>query len=381
MSGRVSNVTSRTPVTLHIASFCKWVVVFFTHELFLNHRFTMHDNTLNDLQHPHNFVALNKKGELRTQLVLVLTFFTMAVEIGAGIMFGSIALLADGWHMATHIVAFMITLFAYRYTRLHANDNTFAFGAGKVGVLGGFASSVALGVVALMMLVQSAERLLVPQEIHFDEAIAVACFGLCINVLCAFLLKDHIHVSAETTHHEHEFEIDLHPEHEPEHDHNLKAAYLHILADALTSVLAITALLAGKYYGWNMLDPIMGIVGALIISRWAYGLIKETSPVLMDESIALRYKAAIQEAIEADSDNRIADLHIWRVSPGHYAVILSVVSHNPRAPDYYKSLLNQFNLHGGKNYLAHITVEVHPCADEACLIRDINVIDTQLLQS
>lgn len=333
----------------------------------------MHDDTLNELKHSHHFVTLNKQGELRTKLVFLLTFFTMVVEIGAGILFGSVALLADGWHMTTHIAAFLITLYAYRYSREHANDNTFAFGAGKVGVLGGFASSVALAVVAVMMLVQSCERLLNPQIIHFDEAIAVACFGLAVNLLCAFLLKDHVHLPTHT-HHDHDphdeeatdHELDPLFDHEAEHDHNLKAAYLHILADALTSVLAITALLLGKYYGWNQVDPIMGIIGALIISHWAYGLIKETSPVLMDESIPLRYKAAIQETIEADSDNRIADLHIWRVSPGHYAVILTVVSHTPKSPDYYKALLNQFNLHGGQNYLAHISVEVHQCTHENC---------------
>ena len=331
----------------------------------------MHDDTLNELRHSHHFVTINKQGEIRTKLVFLLTFFTMVVEIGAGTLFGSVALLADGWHMTTHIAAFLITLYAYRYSREHANDNTFAFGAGKVGVLGGFASSVALAVVAVMMLVQSCERLLNPQPIHFDEAIAVACLGLGVNILCAFLLKDHIHLPTHTHHgHEEEEEDEMEPHspsgHKTGHDHNLKAAYLHILADALTSVLAITALLAGKYYGLTQIDPVMGAVGALIIGHWAYGLIKETSPVLMDESIPLRYKAAIQETIEADSDNRIADLHIWRVSPGHYAVILAVVSHTPKSPDHYKALLNQFNLHGGQNYLAHISVEVHQCTDENC---------------
>jgi cation diffusion facilitator family transporter len=329
----------------------------------------MHENTLNRLQHSHDFVVSNKKGERRTKLVLLLTIFTMLVEIGAGIAFGSIALLADGWHMGTHIAAFMITLFTYRYSRLHANDNTFAFGAGKVGVLGGFASAVALAAVAVMMLVASGERLLTPHSINFDEAIAVAVFGLVINVICAFLLKNHVHVDEHSNdtheHHEH------HYEEEPEHDHNLRAAYVHILADTLTSVLAIVALIAGKYAGLNSLDPVMGIVGALIISRWAYGLIRETSAVLLDESIAVRYKAAIQETIEADADNRIADLHIWRLSPGHFAVILSIVSHEPKAPEYYKALLTQFNLHGGKHNLAHITVEVHPCSDENCLMLDL----------
>lgn len=329
----------------------------------------MHDDTLNRLQHPHNFVVLSKKGERLSQLVLLLTFFTMVVEIGSGVLFGSIALLADGWHMGTHIAGLMITLFAYRYSRLHMHDYTFAFGAGKIGVLGEFASSVALGVVALMMLIESGERLLSPRIIHFDEALAIAAFGLCINVLCAFLLKEPIDTDTLKSDTEHGLD------HEFEHEHNPRAAYLHILADALTSVLAIIALVAGKYYGWNQLDPVMGIVGALIIGHWAYGLIKETSPILLDESIALRYKAAIQETIEADSDNRIADLHIWRVSPGHFAVILSVVSHTPKAPEYYKALLTQFNLQGGKNYLAHITVEVHPCSDEECLQQGDSLTD------
>jgi cation diffusion facilitator family transporter len=331
----------------------------------------MHENTLNRLQHSHDFLVSHKKGERRTKLVLLLVFFTMLIEIGAGVLFGSIALLADGWHMATHAVAFMITLFAYRYSRLHAHDHRFAFGTGKVGVLGGFASSVVLGVVALMMLVESGERLLTPRDIHFDEAIVVAIFGLFINVICAFLLKNHVHADNEDD----EFGFGHGLESEHEHDHNLKAAYLHILADALTSVLAIIALLAGKYYGWNSLDSVMGIVGALIISRWAYGLIKETSPVLLDESIALRYKAAIQETIEADADNRIADLHIWRVSPGYFAVILSLVSHNPKEPEYYKALLKQFNLSGANNHLAHITVEVNLCSDENCLQPHLSDID------
>lgn len=333
----------------------------------------MHDDTLNRLQHSHNFVVINKQGERRTKLVLLLTLLTMLLEIVAGIVYGSIALLADGWHMATHVAAFMITLFAYRYSRVHANDHTFAFGAGKVGVLGGFASSIALGVVALMMLAESAERLLVPQRIHFDEAIIVASFGLFINLLCAFILKDHVHNTyndideqpLEYSNHEHDHNHEhVHDEDQP--DHNLKAAYLHILADALTSVLAIIALVVGKYYGWTMLDPIMGIVGALIISRWAYGLVQDTSPILLDESISVRYKAAIQEMLETDADNRIADLHIWRVSPSNFAVIVVLVSHQPKEPDYYKALLNQFNLYGGRNQLVHITVEVHACTDEAC---------------
>lgn len=316
----------------------------------------MHTDTLKRLQHDHNFSVINKKGERRTRLVLVLTLLTMILEITTGMMFGSMALLADGWHMGTHVAAFMIALFAYRYSRTHAHDQTFAFSSGKVGVLGGFASSVALGVVALMMLIESGERLLAPRNIHFDEALIVAGFGLFINFVCALLLKDS---------HQHEHS---HGHGQAHHDHNLKAAYFHVLADALTSVLAIIALFSGKYYGWNWLDPVMGMVGALIISQWSFSLMKETSPVLLDESIALKHKTAIKQTIESDADNRIADLHVWRVGPDHFAAIISVVSHNPKAPDYYKALLRQSQSlkQGGNLRLAHITVEVHQCQGEGC---------------
>jgi cation diffusion facilitator family transporter len=324
----------------------------------------MHTETLNRIQHDHNFAIINRKGERRMRLVLVLTLFTMILEIIAGVVFGSMALLADGWHMGTHVAAFMITLYAYRYSRRHAHDDKFAFSSGKVGVLGGFASSVALGVVALMMLIESGERLLTPRIIQFDHALLVAGFGLFINFVSALLLKDsHQHSHS----HEH-----VHDKHDHHHDHNLRAAYFHVLADALTSVLAILALTFGKVYGWNWLDPCMGIVGALIITRWSFSLMKESSPVLLDESIAVKHKTAIKDVIESDSDNRIADLHVWRVSPDHFAVILSVVSHQPKAPDYYKTLLmDSQSLTRFKGLrLDHITVEVHQCQTESCDIND-----------
>jgi cation diffusion facilitator family transporter len=310
----------------------------------------MHTHTLNLLKHEHDFSVINKKGERRTKQVLVLTFLTMMLEIAAGTLFGSMALLADGWHMGTHVAAFMIAIIAYRYSRVHAHDQTFAFSAGKVGVLGGYTSSVALGIVALIMLVESGQRIVNPHIIHFNEAISVAAFGLFINLICALLLQDR--------HHDHD--------HTHHHDHNLKAAYLHVLADALTSVLAIIALVLGKYYGWNWLDPVMGIVGALIITQWSYALMKETSPVLLDESIALKYKLAIKEKIESDEDNRISDLHVWRVGPSHFAIIISLVSHNPKAPEYYKELLKEFR-GGGINKLSHITVEVNQCSGDFCI--------------
>jgi len=310
----------------------------------------MHQQTLESLAHSHEFAVINKKGERRTRWVLIITFVTMLLEIAAGIVFASMALLADGWHMATHVAAFIITLMAYRYSRIHADDGTFAFSPGKVGVLGSFASSVALGAVALMMLIESGERFFNPHNIQFDEALLVACFGLLVNVICALLLKDpHDHHD----HHHHD-------------DKNLKAAYFHVLADALTSVFAIAALLAGKYYGLTWLDPAMGGVGALVIGHWSVNLMKEAWPLLADESLEKQYKEAIKAAIENDADNRVSDLHVWRVGPGHFAVILSVVSHHPKDPGHYKALLEEFRNLGHHDTLSHITVEVHRCFGEGC---------------
>lgn len=309
----------------------------------------MHQHKLNNWQHPHDFARINRKGEKRTKIVLLLTLVTMVIEIFAGITFHSMALLADGWHMGTHVAAFLIAVFAYRYCRIHAHDDTFAFSPGKVGVLGGFASSVALAVVALIMLIESVQRILSPLTIHFNDAILVAAFGLLINLTSALLLQDHHSHGG----HDHD--------HEHHHDHNLKAAYLHVLADALTSVLAIIALVAGKYYGWVWLDPVMGMVGAAVILLWAYSLIKETGPVLLDESIDGDYKDEIRRTIEKDADNRVTDLHIWRVGPGHYAVIMALVTQFPKHPEYYKTLLARFPR------LDHVTIEVNQCIGETCV--------------
>ncbi|WP_374087738.1 CDF family Co(II)/Ni(II) efflux transporter DmeF [Methylomicrobium lacus] len=320
----------------------------------------MHARTIGLLQHDHNFALINKKGERRTRQVLALSIVTMVLEIVAGLKLGSMALLADGWHMGTHVAAFLITLLAYRYTRAHLHDETFAFSSGKVGVLGAFASSIALGIAALLMLVESGNRFFHPHAIHFDEAIAIAGIGLGVNLICALLLKDHHHV------HDHHGDPHVHHDHDHHHDHNLKAAYLHVLADALTSLLAIAALVLGKVYGWGWLDPAMGVVGAIIITRWSYALVKETSPVLLDESLASDYRQAIVERIESDADNRVADLHIWRIAPNHYALIVSIVTHDPKNPQHYKNLLKKFNRLGGLNKLSHVTVEVTRCRDTDC---------------
>ena len=307
----------------------------------------MHLHTLENLQHDHDFAIKNSQGERRTQYVLILTAITMVVEIVAGSVFGSMALLADGWHMGTHVAAFLITIYAYRYARKHQRNKAYSFGTGKVGVLGGFASAVALAVVALLMLVESLHRLIEPQIIQFNAAIGVAVLGLLINVISALLLKD------EHTH-----------EHDHGHDHNLKAAYMHVLADALTSLLAIVALLSGKYFGWSWLDPVMGIVGAIIITRWSYSLVKQTSPILLDGSIDEQYKLAIKQSIERDSDNRISDMHIWRISASHYAAIIALVTDSPKPTAYYKALLADFDR------LSHVTIEVHECKDDPCEVQD-----------
>jgi cation diffusion facilitator family transporter len=306
----------------------------------------MHRYTLKEWQHGHDFAVIHEHGEKRTLQVLVLTALTMIVEIAAGTAFGSMALLADGWHMGTHVAAFMITIFAYHYARKHAGSPEFTFGTGKVSVLGGFASAVALAVVALVMMAESVHRMFQPQPISFNEAIGVAGLGLLINIISALLLQDR---------HDHD-----HDEHH-HHDHNLKAAYLHVLADALTSVLAIVALISGKFLGWNWLDPVMGVVGAAVITRWSYSLLRETSPILLDGSIAEDYQAAIKKTIESADDNRIADIHVWRVGPADYAAIISIVTHYPRNPDHYKKMLSDFSK------LSHITMEIHGCTSEPCI--------------
>ncbi|MGL6121907.1 MAG: CDF family Co(II)/Ni(II) efflux transporter DmeF [Shewanella sp.] len=322
-------------------------------------------HSLAQWQHAHEFSSQNHEGEKNTRYVLFLTVITMVAEIIAGTIYGSMALLADGWHMGTHAAAFMITLFAYSYARKHANDPAFAFGTGKVSVLGGYTSAIALGLVALVMLIESGMRLIHPEQIHFNEAIFVAVIGLSVNVLSAFLLKDH-HSHEHDHSHEH-----LHQhEHKSKaahvgHDHNLRAAYFHVLADALTSVLAIAALLFGKYMGLTWLDPIMGIVGAVIISRWSWGLIQQTSPILLDGGVKKSLQRKVMETLEAVPDHHVADLHLWRISADHHAIMVSIVSHSPKDVSYFNKLLSKFP------ELAHITIELHTCHQRECITKEV----------
>ncbi|MGI9947991.1 CDF family Co(II)/Ni(II) efflux transporter DmeF [Vibrio hyugaensis] len=291
------------------------------------------------IQHSHDFVSHNQKGEKRTLYVLILTVVTMVVEITAGTMFGSMALLADGWHMGTHAAAFCITLFAYRYAKQNADNDRFSFGTGKVSVLGGFTSAIALGIVALMMMVESVHRLFNPESIQFNEAIMVAVIGLVVNLASMLLLQDHHHT------HGHD-----HHKHEHHHDHNLTAAYFHVLADTLTSLLAIVALIVGKFYGWVSLDALMGIVGAIVIGKWTLGLMKQTAPVLLDESIDQSYRNEIVETLSPYAE--VVDLHIWKVSGHHYSAAIALKNQSDKTLDEFKQLLSKFDK------IHHLTLEV-----------------------
>lgn len=314
----------------------------------------MHVKTLQNWEHSHRYQIDYGHGERNTRRVIALTLVMMAIEISAGMKFGSMALLADGWHMGTHAIALGITAFAYLFARKHADNPNYSFGTGKVGVLGGFASAVVLAVIALIMGVESAQRLFEPRPIRFNEAIGVAVVGLIVNLISAYLLMD--------THHHHDHKpSDAHQASHHHHDHNLRAAYLHVIADALTSVLAIVALFTGKLLGWNWMDPIMGMVGAVIILKWSQGLLRDTGKILLDRDVEQETIAEIRATIEADSDNRVADIHLWRVGPRQIYAILSVVTHFPKPPEHYKDLLRGFD------DLIHVTVEVNICESEPCL--------------
>ena len=320
----------------------------------------MQDHNLDRWMHAHDFEIQNRASERRVLWVIGLTVVTMAAEITAGLLFGSMALLADGWHMGTHAAALGITALAYHFARRHAHDQRFTFGTGKIGVLGGYSSAVVLAVVALLMAVESAERLFHPQTIRFDEALMVAVLGLVVNLASALLLQQPHHGhGSDASHQGHGHDHD-HPHHDHS-DHNLRSAYLHVLADVLTSVLAIGALIVGKVWHWVWMDAVMGIVGALIIAQWARGLLKDTARILLDRDIDTEMVQRIHDLIEADADNRIADLHIWRIGSNQMAAIVSVVTHFPRQPDHYKQLLAPID------QMAHLTVEVIDCTIGPCL--------------
>lgn len=299
-------------------------------------------------RHAHDFLgADHQRNARRVGGVMALTLAMMVGEILAGTWFGSMALLADGWHMATHAGAMLITVLAYRYAQRAAGEARHSFGAGKVGDLAGFASALILIGVALIMAWESVARLLAPTPIEYGEAIAVAALGLAVNLVSAWLLRDdhahhhhgHDHGHSHAGHHHHDH-----------HDHNLRAAYLHVLADALTSVLAIVALLLGQRYGWSWLDPVMGLVGAVVIVRWGRGLLHSTADVLLDAAPS-GMTEAITQAL--GDDVGVLDLHVWQIGPGQHAAIVALSAARPASPAAYKARLT------GVAGLAHVNVEVH----------------------
>ncbi|NQU68853.1 MAG: CDF family Co(II)/Ni(II) efflux transporter DmeF [Candidatus Marinimicrobia bacterium] len=282
---------------------------------------------IEQIKHEHHFGQHKPKAaESRTWLVVILTAVMMIGEIIAGLLFGSMALLADGLHMASHTIALTISAFAYIYARKHAHDERFSFGTGKIGSLAGFASAILLAMFALIMIIESVERFLNPVTIAFNEAIAVAVLGLIVNVVSVFLLNVKEHQHSNNDHHHH-------------HDHNLRAAYLHVLADALTSVLAIIALFAGKLYGLNWMDPVMGIVGAIMVTRWSVGLLKQTSSVLLDKQAPEKLSNGVINILEKDGVTKVTDLHIWSIGPNQFAAAIEVITSDVHSEKYLRDEL------------------------------------------
>lgn len=313
----------------------------------------MDHNEISKWRHDHSFGQQHEKmGERRTIIVIALTATFMIVEITAGILFGSMALLADGLHMASHAVALSITAIAYVLVRRLAHDRRFSFGAGKINALAGFTSSILLAGFAFFMAIESISRFFAPVPISFDQAIVVAVLGLIVNGVSVVILG----VRGPGSGHHHDLGH-RHPSDHTHEDHNLRAAYLHVLADALTSFLAIFALLAGKFYGLIWMDPLMGIVGAILITRWSWTLLRQTSVILTDHQAPDAIRDAITEVIESHEDTVVSDLHVWSIGPNIYASIISIVSHEPKAPNFYKSLLPR------DMGLVHVTVETHRCPD------------------
>jgi len=301
--------------------------------------------------HTHVFLgAGHDKNERRTWAVIVLCAVMMAAEIVGGLLFGSIALVADGLHMSTHASALLLAALAYRYARRHADDPRFSFGTGKLGDLAGFSSAIVLAMIAILIGYEAIERLFDPVPIHFREAIPIAVLGLIVNVASALLLSgagsDHKHAG-----HDHDHDHGDHAHHKAHRDNNMRAAVVHVLADAVVSVLVIVGLVLARTFGWLFMDPVAGIIGALVIASWSYGLIRDTGAVLLDMNPDRGMAERLRAAIERDGD-RLSDLHLWRLGPGHLGAIVSVVTEKPHDAAHYRRLLRHFH------NLSHVTVEV-----------------------
>lgn len=298
------------------------------------------------VEHTHVYLgASQQRAERRTWAVIALTLVTMVAEIVAGTLFGSMALVADGWHMSTHAAALLIAALAYLFARRHAHDPRYSFGTGRLGDLAAFASAVVLALVALEIGWESSQRLLAPVAIQYSQAILVAVLGLAVNLVSAWLLHD--------GHDHHDHDHDEHHHHG--HDNNLRAAYMHVIADALTSVLAIAALLLGRAWNWPWLDPLIGVIGALVIARWSWGLMAQSGAVLVGrlDAVGQDQPRAIRAALDNDRDH-ITDLHVWQVGPGHHAVIVALTSASPQPPDFYKRKLRHLG------WISHLTMEIQP---------------------
>ena len=307
----------------------------------------MHSHSVDQWTHDHVFLGpKHAHNERRTWIVVALTAIMMVGEIAAGWFFGSMALLADGWHMATHAAALGIAGAAYLFARQHVRNSRFAFGTGKFGDLAGFSSAIILGLIAVQIAYESAVRLVYPVPIAYAEAIAVAVLGHAVNLVSAWLLRDtHVHDHDRDHSHGHSH-----------HDNNLRAAYVHVMADAATSVLAIAALVTAMYTRWVWADPAVGIIGSAVIGSWAFGLIRDSGAVLLDVSVDKNLEAIIRDRLETKGD-RVTDLHLWQVGPGHRAAVISVVSDDPLPPATYKRRLK------GLRGLSHVTIEVELCQD------------------
>ncbi|HWX84118.1 MAG TPA: CDF family Co(II)/Ni(II) efflux transporter DmeF [Xanthobacteraceae bacterium] len=314
-------------------------------------------NGMSASSHRHVFLGEgHDKNERRTWAVIVLCAVMMAAEIVGGLLFGSIALVADGLHMSTHASALLLAALAYRYARRHADDPRFSFGTGKLGDLAGFSSAIVLVMIAFLIGYEAISRLVAPVPISFNEAIPIAVLGLIVNIASALLLSggghDHGHSHHHSNEHNHSHEHDHDHVHGTAHrDNNIRAAVIHVLADAVVSVLVIAGLLLGRTFGWLFMDPVAGLVGATVIVSWSYGLIRDTGAILLDMNPDRGMAERLRATIERDGD-RLEDLHLWRLGPGHLGAILSVVTTKPRDAGHYRRLLRHFR------NLSHVTVEV-----------------------
>src|SRR5690242_18457133 len=321
----------------------------------------MHSHSIDDFRHSHVFLGeAHERNERKTWAVIAVCAAMMVVEIVGGYLFGSVALIADGLHMSTHAGALLIAALAYTYSRHYANDPRLAFGTGKLGDLAAFTSAIVLAMIALLIGYESMERLIYPVQIGFNQAIPIAVVGLGVNLLSAFLLRDeheHHHRHGHMHDHAHEHGHDqLHEDIQTSYhrDHNLRAAFVHVMADAAVSVLVIIGLVAGRQFGWVWMDPLMGLVATVVILSWSWTLVRSAGSILLDVCPDQSLARKITVRLEQGSD-RISDLHLWRLGPGHLAAVISLVTDSPYAPGHYKKRLS------GLPGLSHVTIEVEQC--------------------